>query len=77
MRSLVAKLDEFVSASDWLTDSDGVAIESLYMMAETIDADPVGNSKLFGVFGIAYRALLKRANKSDNEPDELEGLLEV
>ena len=61
MRSLVKELDKFVEKHQSLLESDGVALASLYIMAEQIDQDPAGNSKLFGNFGIAYRDLVKRA----------------
>jgi hypothetical protein len=60
VKSLVTSFDEFVRDADWLGIEDQPAITSIYIMAEQIDQDPVGNGKLFGPFGIAYRALLKR-----------------
>lgn len=74
MRSLVNKLDAFVASSDKLSSDDEVILESLYMMAELIDADPVANAKLFSIFGVAYRALL-RQQKAAPEVDPLEAML--
>lgn len=76
MRSIVNKLDQFVKDNDWLSSNDAVALESLYMMAELLDNDPVANSKLFGVFGLTYRALIKSKPGESAPVDELESLLE-
>jgi len=75
-RSLVAKVQEFENSCDWLTVEDGLALTSLYLMAEELDNNGI-QGPIMGAFGIAYRALLKRAPQAKGTNDELEGLLSV
>jgi len=60
MKSFVDSVDEFVTNADWLSPVDGIAVASLYQMAEELDSNGVVGS-IIGPFGIAYRALLARA----------------
>lgn len=60
MKSFVESVKEFVDGADWLQPADGIAVASLYQMAEELDNNGVVGS-IIGPFGIAYRALLARA----------------
>lgn len=60
MKTFVESVDDFVSSADWLLPTDGIAVASLYQMAEELDSNGVVGS-IIGPFGIAYRALLARA----------------
>jgi len=75
-RSLVAKVQEFENSCDWLTVEDGLALTSLYLMAEELDNNGI-QGPIISAFGLAYRSLLKRAPQAKGTGDELEGLLSV
>jgi len=60
MKTFVESVDDFVSSADWLLPTDGIAVTSLYQMAEELDSNGV-TGPIMSAFGLAYRSLLKRA----------------
>jgi hypothetical protein len=60
MKTFVESVDEFVSSADWLLPTDGIAVTSLYQMAQELDQNGM-TGPIMSAFGLAYRSLLKRA----------------
>lgn len=67
-------IKEFVDASPWLGPLDAPALAALKAMAETLDSGDLTPAML-SAFGLAYRALLKRAPLDAPPEDEFEALL--
>lgn len=74
VNSYTQAVERFKKASPWLSDEDAPALVILESLAEQLDS---GDTKPATVsqFGLAYRALLKRAPSSDADGDELDGII--
>lgn len=75
-KSFTQTVEDFESASTWLSDEDQPAVTTLYALAEELDGDGPLVPALVAQFGLTYRSLLKRAPVGDApEVDPLEEAL--
>lgn len=58
-QTLVAATEDMIRGAAWLTPSDAPALALLRSLAVEIDREPT--AALAGAYGVAYRALIKRA----------------
>lgn len=63
-KSFTQTVEDFESASTWLSDEDQPAVTTLFALAEELDGGPLMPA-LVAQFGLTYRSLLKRAPVAD------------
>lgn len=73
--TFTTSIDDFVEASEWLSDVHKPAVTALRAMAAQLDGGDLAPA-LLGQFGLMYRALLKEAPRVDSVEDPLEVALQ-